>query len=459
MSGLADFPPLVPGEGLTRRPGEPAALRARMAEVYGVSPDQVLPTRGATHALELVLRAARLAGAATVSGRFEGLPRLAAIYGLTCAERSDDVRVVSDPADLAPGWTVVDETLHELSDRPSAAAAAIAGDRLVVLRSLSGVHGLAGARCGAAIGSTLAISALEAVLEPHALPGPTIAAAEAVLSPSRALALAARVRLIRSERARIADALDAQPLDGPFIAVPLSSRPAPETIARFGLTPRPDGDRLIFEIGPPEYNDRILAAFGVPSAAPPRRRGEAVRDTKETRIAATVDLDRAGETTVRTGVGFFDHMLEQVAAHGGFSLTLACEGDLHTDPHHTIEDSALALGAALKQALGDRRGIGRYGFVAPMDEAEAAVSLDLSGRPYNVFEGRFRADRIGDYPTALTAHVFRSLADSLGAAIHVRVTGDDDHHKTEVCFKAFGRALRQAIRLEGGDIPSTKGVL
>jgi imidazoleglycerol phosphate dehydratase HisB len=203
----------------------------------------------------------------------------------------------------------------------------------------------------------------------------------------------------------------------------------------------------------------MLAAFGCAPETVGRRRGEAVRDTKETRIAAAVDLDRAGETQVRTGVGFFDHMLEQVAAHGGFSLRLACEGDLEIDPHHTVEDCSLALGAALRQALGDRAGIGRYGFVAPMDEAEAAVSLDLSGRPFAVFDGTFAAERIGDYPTALTPHVFRSLADSLGAAIHVRVTGADDHHKTEVCFKALGRALRQAVRIEGGGVPSTKGVI
>ena len=184
-----------------------------------------------------------------------------------------------------------------------------------------------------------------------------------------------------------------------------------------------------------------------------------MRDTKETRIVCAVDLDSAGPVTIHTGVGFFDHMIEQVAAHGGFSIRLSCEGDLHTDPHHTIEDSAIALGQALKQALGERKGIARYGFVLPMDEANAAVSIDLSGRPYPVFEGTFATPFIGDYRTDLTAHVIRSLAENLGAAIHVTVTGDDDHHKTEAVFKALGRALRQAIRVEGDVVPSTKGVL
>ena len=152
-------------------------------------------------------------------------------------------------------------------------------------------------------------------------------------------------------------------------------------------------------------------------------------------------------------------MLEQIAAHGGFSLRLQCEGDLHTDPHHTIEDSAIALGQALKQALGERKGIARYGFVLPMDEANATVSIDLSGRPYPLFEGTFETPFIGDYRTDLTAHVFQSLAEAMGAAVHIKVTGQDDHHKTEAVYKAFGRALRQAIRVEGDAVPSTKGVL
>ena len=152
-------------------------------------------------------------------------------------------------------------------------------------------------------------------------------------------------------------------------------------------------------------------------------------------------------------------MLDQVAAHGGFSLVLSCDGDLEIDPHHSIEDCAIALGSALAKALGDKRGIRRFGFALPMDEAEAQVLIDLSGRPYCRFEGHFAASHIGDYPTQMTAHVFRSLADSMGAAIHVKVEGENDHHKTEACFKAFGRALRDAIRCEGDVLPSTKGVL
>jgi histidinol-phosphate aminotransferase/imidazoleglycerol-phosphate dehydratase/histidinol-phosphatase len=212
-------------------------------------------------------------------------------------------------------------------------------------------------------------------------------------------------------------------------------------------------------VGAPDANDRALAAFGINVDSRPRRRAEVVRDTKETKIAVAVDLDAEGPRRIHTGVGFYDHMLDQIAAHAGFALTLACEGDLEIDPHHTIEDCALALGAALKQALGDRRGIGRFGFALPMDEAEAKVLIDLGGRPNAVYEGTFETSHIGDWPTEMAPHVFRSLAETLGAAIHVEVKGENDHHKTEAGFKAFGRALRQAIRVEGGDVPSTKGVL
>jgi len=189
------------------------------------------------------------------------------------------------------------------------------------------------------------------------------------------------------------------------------------------------------------------------------RRARNQRRTKETDIDVTVDLDATDPIHVTTGIGFFDHMLEQIAKHGGFSLQLTCKGDLQIDEHHTIEDCALALGEALRRALGSKAGIGRYGFLLPMDESEAKVAIDLSGRAYAVFEGRFSREQVGGLPTELVPHFFRSLADSLGAALHVSVTGENSHHMIEACFKGVGRALRQAFRREGADLPSTKGVL
>jgi imidazoleglycerol-phosphate dehydratase/histidinol-phosphatase len=183
------------------------------------------------------------------------------------------------------------------------------------------------------------------------------------------------------------------------------------------------------------------------------------RKTKETDIHVAVNLDRESPITVSTGLGFFDHMLEQIARHGGFSLDLKCQGDLHIDEHHTVEDCALALGQALKAALGDKRGIGRYGFLLAMDEALAQVAIDLSGRAYFTFEGTFGRDNVGQLPTELVPHFFRSLADTLGAAINLKVTGENTHHMIEACFKGVGRALRQAFAVTGRELPSTKGTL
>ena len=189
------------------------------------------------------------------------------------------------------------------------------------------------------------------------------------------------------------------------------------------------------------------------------RRAVVERNTKETRIRVTVNLDAPGPTLIDTGIGFFDHMLEQIARHGGFALGINCDGDLEVDEHHTVEDTALGLGAALRQALGNKHGIGRYGFLLPMDESQARVALDLSGRGRFVFRGQFPRDRVGELSTEMVEHFFQSLADALGAALHIDVGGDNAHHMVEACFKGVGRTLRQAIRREGTDLPSTKGTL
>jgi imidazoleglycerol-phosphate dehydratase/histidinol-phosphatase len=189
------------------------------------------------------------------------------------------------------------------------------------------------------------------------------------------------------------------------------------------------------------------------------RRAGVSRATRETQVNVALDLDATEPLNVRTGIGFFDHMLEQLAKHAGFALELACEGDLHIDEHHTVEDCALALGEALRRALGAKVGIARYGFMLPMDEARVQVALDLSGRAYTVFEGQFGRMEVGGFPSELVPHFFRSLADSLGAAIHVSVTGENTHHMIEACFKGVGRALRQAVQRQGHELPSTKGVL
>lgn len=186
------------------------------------------------------------------------------------------------------------------------------------------------------------------------------------------------------------------------------------------------------------------------------------RSTTETKIAITVSLDGEGRYQIQTGTGFFDHMLEQLAKHSLMDLSINVQGDLHVDEHHTVEDTGLVLGNAIRQALGEKRGIDRYGFVLPMDEALAQVAIDLGGRPYLVFKAQFEREKVGELATELVEDFFRALADGLRANIHISVEGRNDHHKIEAMFKAVARALRQAIKLDEkriGVLHSTKGVL
>ena len=189
------------------------------------------------------------------------------------------------------------------------------------------------------------------------------------------------------------------------------------------------------------------------------RTAQVARRTNETAIGVAVNLDADAPIVNSTGIGFFDHMLDQLAAHGGFALELKCEGDLHIDEHHTVEDCALALGEALDRALGDRRGIGRYGFTLPMDESLAEVAIDLSGRPVFVLDGEFPRESVGGLHTEMVRHFFASLAQKLRCAIHIELAGDNTHHLVEACFKGVGRALRPALAKGEGGTPSTKGTL
>lgn len=198
--------------------------------------------------------------------------------------------------------------------------------------------------------------------------------------------------------------------------------------------------------------------------APVGRSGQADRTTNETRISARVDLDGSGRYDVATGIGFLDHMLEQLARHSLIDISLKAEGDLHIDAHHTTEDSGIVLGQAVARALGDRAGIARYGSATvPMDETLSRVALDISGRPYLVFNVAFSQDRLGDMDTELFREWFHAFAQATGITLHVETLyGANNHHRVESCFKALARALRQAVTIDprqSGAVPSTKGTL
>jgi imidazoleglycerol-phosphate dehydratase/histidinol-phosphatase len=191
----------------------------------------------------------------------------------------------------------------------------------------------------------------------------------------------------------------------------------------------------------------------------PPRKALHHRKTNETDITVELNLDGAGNTHIDTGIGFFDHMLTQLGKHSGIDLDIKVRGDLHVDEHHTIEDTAIALGEALSIALGDKKGITRYGFFLPMDDASALVGLDFSGRPWLEWDAKFKREKIGDMPTEMFYHFFKSFTDAAVCNLHIKAKGKNEHHKIEAIFKAVARAVKQAIKREGNQLPSTKGIL
>ena len=503
---------LVAGQAAINRYPEPQpqALRQRLADLYGVTPESLWVARGSDDAIELLIRAFCRAGIdsiAVVEPTFSAYAQFARVQGaeVITAHLTDDFAFDADAVVAAIGeqapkllflctpnnptgtaidsadierlaaalpdtLVVVDEAYGEFAEAPSLAPRATGN--LVVLRTLSKAYGLAGARIGCAIGDPEIIDLIAKVSPPYPLPTPSIAAALDALGPERMPVHAERVTRLLADRdalaARLAGVAEIERIrvGGNFlfleVADPagLARRLAAAAMrVRFRPNAAPGGVRIT--VGTEAENRAMLAVFGIASDKAPNRRADIIRDTRETRIALSIDLDRPAPRAIDSGIAFYDHMLDQVAAHGGFSLTLACSGDLDIDPHHSVEDIAIALGQGLKEALGDKRGIGRFGFALPMDEASAEVLVDLSGRPFARFDGHFATPSVGGLPTEMVPHIFRSIADSLGGAIHVSVKGDNDHHKVEACFKAFGRALRHGLAIEGrGDaLPSTKGVL
>ncbi|WP_276370635.1 bifunctional histidinol-phosphatase/imidazoleglycerol-phosphate dehydratase HisB [Chryseolinea sp. H1M3-3] len=191
----------------------------------------------------------------------------------------------------------------------------------------------------------------------------------------------------------------------------------------------------------------------------PARISSVVRVTKETDIQIAINLNGQGKSSINTGIAFFDHMLDQLSRHGNLDLNIQVKGDLHIDEHHTIEDTALALGEAFLKALGDKRGIERYGFCLPMDDCLAQVAIDFGGRPWLVWEADFKREKIGEMPTEMFYHFFKSFSDTAKCNLNIKAEGTNEHHKIEAIFKAFAKAIKMAVKKEGNLLPSTKGVI
>ena len=510
------FEPFVGAHNLSRYPEQqPVALQDAICRWLDVSSRHITITRGADEAIDCLIRAfcvpgkdnivicpptfAMYAQSATLQNAEVREARLDNKFDLdvklikqttdkntkiifVCSPnnptanlmtRARILQLCADYADTA--LIVVDETYVEFADSESVVPCLDAHANLVVLRTLSKSHAAAGLRCGVAVARSDVTGLLQKVLAPYPLAQPVVDAALTILSAPSQAVLAAKRRDIVARREEVAAALAAcpdivelLPSDANYLlvrvkdAADLCNKCRNSGIILRNQSHQPGLENSVrVSIGSHEDMQAFIAVVKgeTPEPRTDQRVGTVIRKTNETAISVRVNLDAVAPVRIRTGIGFYDHMLDQIAKHGGFSLEIECDGDLHIDAHHSVEDCAIALGQAIRQALGDKRGIGRYGFFLPMDESQVKVALDFGGRFYLDFKADFPESHVGDLPTDMVPHVFYSLAENMQANLHIAVTGENTHHMVEACFKGFGRALRQAIRRDGDEMPSTKGSL
>jgi len=508
--------------GLNRYPApQPEALVRILSELYAVDPSCLTVGRGTDDAIDWIVRtfceaekeevgicpptygmyevAANLQGAGIryfPTKKEDGFaidakailsawtPSLKVVF--VCSPNNPTGNAVPHEtlAELAEGLLgkailVVDEAYGEFSDVPSFTTRLKDFPNAIVLRTLSKAWGLAGARCGTAIAHPEITKLLQKVRAPYPIPQPALEAVLSALQNSdsfqfRLQEWKASRDVLAAELAKLPEVTKVFPTDGNFLLLDTADASALlSKCLEAGIVVRDRSSDtglmncVRISVGTAEENVRLLRALRgdktsveakSPTAAP--RFAEVKRVTKETSVSVQVDLDRSGQVAIKTGIAYFDHMLDQLAKHGGFNLVVDVKGDVEVDEHHTVEDTAIGIGEALRKALGDKAGIGRYGFSLPMDEAQAQVLIDLSGRAYFKFDGQFTREYVGELPTELVPHFFRSLSDSLLATLHMEVKGENNHHMVESLFKALGRALRPAIgRGPTNELPSTKGIL
>ena len=400
------------------------------------------------------------------------------------------------------GMVVLDEAYIDFADEPGMLRSLENWPNLIILQTLSKAWGMAGLRAGLAFASNYVMRLFAQVKYPYNINVATLSAVEKLLKAG----VDDRVKLIKEQRAFMEQKLSGMecvwrvfPSQANFLLVQVDNAAdlynylLGEGIIVRDRSRMPLCDNTLrITIGTPQENVRLLRAIaeydikrygsrteGGPLAeGKPLAEGELVaerellqeyesrsarviRTTNETSVSVSVDLDNSGTGGISTGLSFLDHMLMQIVHHGGIMLTINASGDLEVDEHHTMEDVAITLGQALSKALGEKRGIERYGFALPMDESEAIVLLDFGGRIDFKWEVTFYGERVGDVPTQMFRHFFQSLCSAMNCNLHISARGENDHHIAEAIFKAFARALKAAVRREpfNYEIPSSKGLL
>ena len=394
------------------------------------------------------------------------------------------------------GMVVLDEAYIDFADEPGMLRSLENWPNLIILQTLSKAWGMAGLRAGLAFASNYVMQLFAQVKYPYNINVATLSAVEKLLKAG----VDDRVKLIKEQRAFMEHKLSGMecvwrvyPSQANFLLVQVDNAAdlynylLGEGIIVRDRSRMPLCDNTLrITIGTPQENVRLLRAiaeydikrYGSRAEGGPLAEGELVaerellqeyesrsarviRTTNETSVSVSVDLDNSGTGGISTGLSFLDHMLMQIVHHGGIMLTINASGDLEVDEHHTMEDVAITLGQALSKALGEKRGIERYGFALPMDESEAIVLLDFGGRIDFKWEVTFYGERVGDVPTQMFRHFFQSLCSAMNCNLHISARGENDHHIAEAIFKAFARALKAAVRREpfNYEIPSSKGLL
>ena len=388
------------------------------------------------------------------------------------------------------GMVVLDEAYIDFADEPGMLRSLENWPNLIILQTLSKAWGMAGLRAGLAFASNYVMRLFAQVKYPYNINVATLSAVEKLLKAG----VDDRVKLIKEQRAFMEQKLSGMecvwrvyPSQANFLLVQVDNAAdlynylLGEGIIVRDRSRMPLCDNTLrITVGTPQENVRLLRAIAEYDIQRYGSRAEGelvaerellqeyesrsarvIRTTNETSVSVSVDLDNSGTGGISTGLSFLDHMLMQIVHHGGIMLTINASGDLEVDEHHTMEDVAITLGQALSKALGDKRGIERYGFALPMDESEAIVLLDFGGRIDFKWEVTFYGERVGDVPTQMFRHFFQSLCSAMNCNLHISARGDNDHHIAEAIFKAFARALKAAVRREplNYEIPSRKGLL